>query len=386
MSGCRCRNQLASGNTCAVEIKVQLNREAFGGAEIDNALAADRPVACLCAQLGHVQLVVGKQTADAQIGQPRAIDIIFVNQVIGADNTGQLGRLETARKIRRNADISGQALIRQSRQRKQRICRTIIAHATRQGRSKQPFGPTGRTGRQRCQVNLDAPHSGTSPPDDRARIAAIGQQSPDQTDVNRLRTRPKICADEAADVQPCIRARKSRQGCLRPINASGDRSTQAGNGKERIQSGYVDLVQPRLERHRLAIATGQPDRTLRQFDGARQNVIAAAARNDADGTSGCEIDTVRPALGSDAPKLRGEICIGGDAEGHFASALRQYLRRPSSIAIVYLCPGGGNRHVVPYGVFHLNIRDNLRAVIQNDVGFDDAATNGEFLRADEFRI
>ena len=125
---------------------------------------------------------------------------------------------------------------------------------------------------------------------------------------------------------------------------------------------------------------------MRQFDRARQNVIATAARDDADGTSGCKVDTVGPALGSDAPKLRGEICIGGDAEGHFASALRQYLPRPCPIAIVDLCPGGGNRDVVPYGVFHLNIRDNLRIVIQNDVGFDDAPADSEFLRAGEFRI
>ena len=125
---------------------------------------------------------------------------------------------------------------------------------------------------------------------------------------------------------------------------------------------------------------------MRQFDRARQNVVTATARNDADGTSGCEIDTVRPALGRDAPKLRGEICIGGNAEGHFASALRQYLPRPCPVAIVDLCPGGGNRDVVQNGIFHLNVRNNLRTVIQNDVGFNDAATNGQFLRTGEFRI
>ena len=125
---------------------------------------------------------------------------------------------------------------------------------------------------------------------------------------------------------------------------------------------------------------------MRQFDRARQNVIAATARDDADGTSGCKVDTVRPALGSDAPKLRGEICIGGNAERHFASALRQYLPRPCPIAIIDLCPGGGNRDVVPYGVFHLNIRDNLRTVIQDHIGFDDTPTNKEFLRAVQLGI
>ena len=78
--------------------------------------------------------------------------------------------------------------------------------------------------------------------------------------------------------------------------------------------------------------------------------------------------------------------MGGNAEGHFASALRQYLPSSCPFAIVDLCPGGGNRDVVQNGIFHLNVRDNLRTVIQDHIGFNDTATNGQFLRTGEFRI
>ena len=64
-----------------------------------------------------------------------------------------------------------------------------------------------------------------------------------------------------------------------------------------------------------------------------------------------------------------------------AAALSKDLRSASAAAIIDLGARRGEGDVVIERVFKLDIGDDLRAVVKDDVRVDDAPANGKFLHA-----
>ena len=108
---------IASRDARLFQVEVELDWKAFCGAQIDKALPGYRTLPCACAQFGNVQLVVGELPAHPQLREPRSVNVIFVNKVIGAHHAGKLRFLRATGKVGCDANIAGQALIGQRRER-----------------------------------------------------------------------------------------------------------------------------------------------------------------------------------------------------------------------------------------------------------------------------
>ena len=122
-----------------------------------------------------------------------------------------------------------------------------------------------------------------------------------------------------------------------------------------------------------AIAARQLNRAIGDLDSGGQNFIFAALRDDPNWPNGLEIDTVGAAFGGNPPQFGRQIGIGRDPERYLAAPFGKDLRGAGTAAIVDARAGSSERYVVIQRVFDLHIRDNLRAVIQNNVSVDDPA-------------
>jgi len=369
-----------------VEIECQLQGIALGRTERNKSLAADRAVTRPGGELGHFQPVIGECTPDPHIGQSRAIAVIFIDQIVGADDTRQNRRLDPARKIGCHPDRTPQILIRKRGKREQGTGGTIVAETTRQRCREQSPCPGSGSRWKRPQIDMHPSDCSAPAPEYHPGIAAIGQKPPDEMHVDRLRNRCDAGPGEIVNLQPGVRFREGAGGALLKIKAAGRDAAQPQARHHRIDKGEIDVLQSALDIQTAAVIAGKLYAALGQINGCGQQCIFVAFGYDPCRPTGLERHPIGTAIKRNPPELRIENGIGGKAERHLVAALGHDLRGALSAPIINLRPRSGNLQFPHLQALDLDIGNNLRLVVQSDVRINDRPFERKARRSRQSRI
>ena len=148
---------VAAGKLGIVELEPQVDREVRRGGEADAAAAADRAAAGAAAQLADLEPRGIEATAEREVGDPRAVLLVDVGEVVGAHQADETGRLEAAVKVGGDDDRPAQLMAGEVGQGHRNVGRAVVADAAGE-RARPAAASTSR--RRRAAAAAAAPGPG----------------------------------------------------------------------------------------------------------------------------------------------------------------------------------------------------------------------------------
>ena len=269
---------VAAGELGVVETEPDVDREAGGRGEADAAAAA-RPCR---RRRGRVSWAISsrepvKRPSSGEVGDPRAVGLVDVGEVVGADHAGELRVLDPAGEVGGDADRAGELLAgrfrRSDRARRPGRCSGCRRRAARRAGAFVQVPAPAPSGWSRAWIRpMTAPPrritAASWPPSGRKLPARAMSTGAERTAIP---VRVKLAMLSRASARG-----KAAAAGLGEIEAAGGLAAEAEAGREGVEDRQVEAVEPRLDDQAVAIAAGEPDAALRQHE--RQPARAASRR------------------------------------------------------------------------------------------------------------